>query len=231
VNRALELRGVPWHFGALIEQPASTDSGTWLGRHAVARRYRLVPSGSGQVGVLATVGGEPWVVRSGSVVLLGSRLEPDWTDLPYSAAFLPFVDALVNRVARGEVAVAGGAVGESTLLPDAVTEVRRGGERWKVEGGAGFRPPVAGVYWLMVGDDTVGALGAGADPRESLLTPAAPGSVERLWHARVVSGEAAGAAAFALAARAELRGALLWLALVCGVAELLLASRNLQFRR
>ncbi len=230
VNRALEQRGVPWHFGSLVEQRATTDSGTWLGRHAVARRYRLVPSGSGQVGVLATVGGEPWLVRSGTVVLVGSRLEPEWTDLPYSAAFLPFVDALVNRVARGEVAVSDAAVGAPTLLPDAVTEVRRGGERWQAEGGAGFRPPAAGVYWLVTGNDTVGALGAGADPRESLLAPATTGSVERLWHARVVSGEAPGAAAFALAARADLRGLLLWLALVCGLAELVLASRNLQLR-
>ncbi len=224
VNRALEQRGVPWRFGPIVEQGATTDSNTWLGRHGVTRRYRLVPSGSGQVGVLATVGGEPWLVRSGTVVLLGSRLEPEWTDLPYSAAFLPFVDALVNRVARGEVATSDAAVGEPTLLPDAVTEVRRGGERWIVEGGAGFRPPTAGVYWLVAGNDTVGALGAGADPRESLLTPATRGTVERLWHARVVTGDAPGAAAFALAARADLRGVLLWLALVCGVAELILAS-------
>ena len=42
------------------------------------------PSGSGRTGVLATVGGEPWMVRSGDVVLLGSRLDPAWTDLPVS---------------------------------------------------------------------------------------------------------------------------------------------------
>lgn len=228
INRALAQRGVPWHFGPMVESAATSDSGTWLARHGVARRYRLVPDGSGLTGVLATVGGEPWLVRSGTVVLVGSRLEPDWTDLPYSAAFLPFIDALVNRVSRGEVAVSDAAVGEPMLLPDAVTSVRRGGEEWKVEGGAGFRPPAAGVYWLMAGNDTVGALGAGADPRESLLAPAAVGNVERLWHARVVSAESPGAAAFALAARADLRGALLWLALVCGVAELIVAGRNLQ---
>jgi aerotolerance regulator-like protein len=231
LNRALEQRGVPWRYGAVIDQAASTDSGAWVGRHTVARRYRLVPSGSGQVGVLATVGGEPWVVRSGSVVLVGSRLEPEWTDLPYSAAFLPFVDALVNRVARGEVAVAEGAVGTPTLLPDAVTEVRRGVERWSVEGGAGFRPPAPGVYWLLAGTDTLGALGAGADPRESELAAAEPAVVERLWRARVTGIEGAGAAAFALAARADLRGLLLWVALVVGLAELVLAGWGGRQRR
>ena len=224
MNRALEQRGVPWRFGALIEQPATTDSGTWVGRHGVARRYRLTPSGSGRVGVLATVGGEPWVVRAGTVVLVGSRLEPEWTELPYSAAFVPFVDALVNRVARGEVAVADAAVGAPTPLPDAVTEVRRENERWTVEGGAAFRPPLPGVYWLMAGPDTLGALGAGADPRESELTPAAAGMVARLWRARVVGAAGAGAAAFALAARADLRGLLLWVALLTGLAELVLAG-------
>jgi hypothetical protein len=95
---------------------------------------------------------------------------------------------------------------------------------WQVEGGAGFRPRSPGVYWLLAGKDTVGALGAGSDPRESALAPAASGSVEELWEARVVGVETAGRAAFALTARAGLRGVLLWSALLLGAAELLLAA-------
>ena len=224
VNRALAQRGVAWRFGALVEGMAATDSGGWLGRHGVARRYRLVPAGSGAVGVLATLAGEPWMVRTDDVVVVASRLEPEWTDLPMSAAFLPFVDAVVNRAARGEVVVEDGAVGAPSLLPDAVTEVRRGEERWPVEGGAAFRPPVPGVYWLLAGADTIGSLGAGGDPRESDLAPAEAGSVERLWGARVVEPAEAGGAAFALAQRADLRGVLLWLALAAGLAELVVAG-------
>ena len=224
LDRQLAQRGVAWRFGELVEGAAPTDSGAWVGRHEVTKRYRLVPSGSGTVGVLATVGGEPWIVRSGNVVLVASRLEPEWTDLPVSAAFLPFVDALVNRVARGEVAVEEGAVGAPTLLPDAVTEVRRGTERWEVEGGAAFTPPAPGVYWLLAGRDTIGSLGAGGDPRESVLAAADAGSVERLWRARVIGPARAGEAAFALAARADLRGVFLWVALVAGLAELVVAG-------
>jgi hypothetical protein len=224
VDRQLVQRGVTWRYGDLVEGAGTTDSGAWVGRHGVLKRYRLVPSGSGTVGVLATVGGEPWIVRSGNVVLVASRLEPEWSDLPVSAAFLPFVDALVNRVARGEVAVAEGAVGAPTLLPDAVTEVRRGTDRWEVEGGAPFTPAVPGVYWLLAGRDTIGTLGAGADPRESVLTAAEGGSVERLWGARVIGPEEAGQAAFALAARADLRGIFLWVALLAGLGELVLAG-------
>lgn len=231
VNRALEQRGVPWEFGALVEGGATTDSGAWIGRHGVLRRYRLIPKASGRVGVLATAGGEPWVVRSGGVVLIGSRLEPEWTDLPYSAAFLPFVDAIVNRVARGEVAVAEGAVGAPVLLPDAVTEVRRGRVRWDVEGGSAFRPPTPGVYWLVARGDTIGALSAGIDPRESQLGPALRGDAARLWGARVVEAEGAGRAAFAMAARADLRGSLLWVAVILGLGELLLASWGGRGRR
>jgi len=38
-------------------------------------------------------------------VLLGSRLDTAWTALPASPAFVPFVDVLVNRLARGEALV------------------------------------------------------------------------------------------------------------------------------
>jgi hypothetical protein len=231
LDRSLSDRGVTWRFGPLEEAPATTDSGAWLARHSVTRRYRLISSGSGRTGVLASVAGEPWIVRSGDVILVGSRLEPEWTDLPLRADFVTFLDALVNRVARGEVASIQGNVGEATLLPDAVTEVRRGAARWAVEGGAGFTPPEPGVYWLLVGADTMGALGVAGDPRESDLRPADPGVVAQLWKGRVVGAAEGGKAAFALAARADLRGALLGLALIVVVAELIVASWGGRGRR
>src|SRR5207244_4076968 len=54
---------------------------------------------------LATVNEEPWLVREGDVLLVGSRLDTAWTALPASPAFVPFLDALVNRLARGEALV------------------------------------------------------------------------------------------------------------------------------
>ena len=78
----------------------------------VTRRYRIeTTTGDGAGGtavdsaVLATVNGEPWLVREGTVMLIGSRLDTGWTALPASPAFVPFVDALVNRLARGEAPV------------------------------------------------------------------------------------------------------------------------------
>jgi hypothetical protein len=226
LNRALAARGVGWRYGAPLIEPATTDSGPLVGRVRVLRRYQLQASQSGRTGVLATVaGGAPWLVRSGDVVLLGSRLDPAWTDLPVSAGFMPFMDALVNRLARGEVSLADGAPGDAVPLPDLVTDVRQGERDWRVEGGGVFRPVDPGAYYLLAGADTVGAITANVDPRESLLAPASDGQVRRLWkNARIVSLADAGDVAFSSAARGDLRGPLLWAALLLALAEMALAS-------
>jgi hypothetical protein len=225
LNRALGARGVSWRYGAPLIEPGATDSGALVGRVRVLRRYQLLSGESGRTGVLATVNGAPWLVRSGDVVLLGSRLDPAWTDLPVSAGFMPFMDALVNRLARGEVSLADGAPGDAVPLPDLVSEVRQGERDWRVEGGGVFRPTDPGAYYLLAGPDTVGAISANIDPRESLLAPATDRQVGELWKgARIVSLGAAGDAAFGSAARGDLRGPLLWAALALALLEVLLAS-------
>ncbi len=105
VNRALAARGVRWRFegggtpGVVVAQGlAMIDSG------AVRRRYRLAGAAD-SAAVLARVNGDAWLVRDGETVLLGSRLDTAWTSLPASPGFVPFVDALVNRVARGEAPI------------------------------------------------------------------------------------------------------------------------------
>jgi len=226
LNRALERRGIPWRYGAPALAPAVSDSNAFVGRVAVTRRHALVPLRAGQApGVVVTAGGQPWIVRSGDVVLIGSRLDPAWTGLPLTAGFLPLVDALVNRVARGEVALLEGAPGDAIQVPDLATEVVLEGRRWPVEGGAAFRPPDTGVYFVLAGRDTIGGISVNLDPRESRLAPAEPGALRSLWKGlRVVSlGDAAGAA-FAGAGHASLQGPLLWLALLLGLMEVGLAS-------
>ncbi len=108
-NRALAARGVPWRWGpAGTPGPIVTSEVAVLNGVPVVRRYRLEGAASGEQGasVLATVNGEPWLVRSGTVVLLGSRLDTAWTALPATPGFVPFVDALVNRIVVGEAEVA-----------------------------------------------------------------------------------------------------------------------------
>lgn len=225
LDRRLAARGVAWRFGPLRSDTATTDSSAWLRPVRVSRRYQLVPSGSARTGVVITVGGEPWLVRSGSVLLLGSRLEPAWTDLPLAAGFVPFVDALVGRIAPGDEVSIDGAVGEPALLPEAVDQVRWDGRSVAVEGGAAFTPPAPGLFWLLSRSDTVGVLAANADPRESDLTPAAPGTVRGVWpSARVVDLARVPAAAFGLAGRTDLRGMLLWAVLLLAFSESIVAG-------
>jgi len=185
----------------------------------------LESTGSGRTGILATVGGEPWIVRDGNVILLGSRLDPTWTDLPTSAGFMPFMDVLLNRLARGEAVLEHGAPGDPVQLPDLVTAVRRGENEWRVEGGGLFEPPETGVFYLLGTVDTVGALSVNPDPRESRLARATDAEARQLWSgARLVSLEDVVGQAFSSGSRGDVRGPLLWLALVTGLAEVVFAS-------
>jgi len=135
------------------------------------------------------------------------------------------MDALVNQLARGEVSLADGAPGDPVPLPDLVSEVRQGERAWRVEGGGLFRPGEPGAYYLLAGGDTVGAISANVDPRESVLAPAADAQVRRLWKgARVVSLDETGDIAFSAAAQSDLRGPLLWAALILALGEVGLAS-------
>ncbi len=225
LNRALGARGVAWRYGDASSQVAFSDSGSLVGRRRVTRRYSLQSTASGRTGILATVNGAPWIVRDGSVILLGSRLDPAWTDLPTSAGFMPFMDLLVNRLARGEVALGRSAPGDPAPLPDQVTLVRQEDREWKVEGGGLFQPPETGVFYLLAGRDTVGAMSVNPDPRESRLARASDAEARRLWKgARLVSLRDAAGDAFSSASRGDLRGPLLWLALFAGLAEVGLAS-------
>jgi hypothetical protein len=125
-NRALAARGVPWRFGAagtpgaLTSEALAPAAGAAVGRRLRLEAPRAAGGDSGLV--LARVNGEPWLVRVGDVVLVGSRLDTSWTALPAHPGFVPFIDALVNRVARGEAAV---TFAEG---PAAVTFTRRGAD-------------------------------------------------------------------------------------------------------
>jgi hypothetical protein len=216
---------VGWTYGDLATEPRFSDSGAVVGRQRVMRRYTLQSTGSGRTGVLATITGAPWIVRGGNVLLLGSRLEPGWTDLPVSAGFMPFMDVLLNRLARGEAALDRGAPGDPVPLPDLVTDVRQGNREWRVEGGGLFQPPESGVYYLQSGRDTVGAISVNPDPRESRLARAGDAQTRELWKgASIVPLAEAGDAAFSSASRGDLRGPLLWMALLVGLMEAGLAS-------
>jgi hypothetical protein len=203
VNRALGSRGVPWRWGPSSTPGVLTSSErAGLSGVAVTRRYRIERAGSGEEGasdVLATVNGEPWLVRSGSVVLLGSRLDTAWTALPATPGFVPFVDALVNRIVMGEAEVAA-----SEGAPH--VEFRTRGT--DTIGATVFGPD---------------ARESDLTPATAALVSAALGGKDRT---SVLSADRFAAEGFSGTRRADASGVLLLLALLLAAAELGVATRT-----
>lgn len=225
LNRALAARGVEWRLGERVdgEWRVRGDVGPADGV-TVRRRYRLLGSGA----VVARADDEPWLVRGQDVVLLGSRLEETWTDLPVTAGFVPFLDLLINRVAAGETRSLAAHPGDAVVLPPNVEAVLTAAGPLPVAPDRRISAPrEPGVYFLRgVGGDTVGALEVNHDARESQLAAAdqrvlraALGPEVELVNDRALDRELFGGAR-----RADLSGAFLLAALLAAAAEFVVSS-------
>jgi hypothetical protein len=240
-NRALAAAGVPWRFGPLLEREDTLAAPQLpeLGGVRVVRRYRLEPApGAAPGGILARAGADPWLVRSGRVVVVGSRFVPQETSLPLTSRFVPFVGVLLNRLARGDAGIVNAAPGDPVTLPDGVTALvpaasladrDSGSAPLAVDGGGTIAAPeLPGVYLLRAAADTVGALVVAPDPRESDLRRAGNGDLAELFPGSrlevAVSPRAYAAYRFRGAGRSELTGLLLAAALVVLLVEALVAA-------
>lgn len=223
-NRALAARGVPVRFGPVLTgEWRATSALATLGDATVRRRYRL----EGNAAALATAGGEPWLVRHGTIVVLASRMDEEWTDLPLTPAFVPFLDALVNRLGAGEAWRVQGVPGAEISLPGSAAMLLLPGGNRPVSGGRAVEAPAEpGVYFVVgSGGDTVGALEVNPDPRESDLRVASRALLRQaLGHrVRLAPSEMLPGLAFA-ARRAELTSTLLIAALALAVLEFAFAA-------
>jgi hypothetical protein len=96
--------------------------------------------------------------RAGSRIylLLASPLHPDATDLPVSAAMVPFVERLLLYWSRPAAAAAPSVdAGSTVVLPTRIAGFRTpGGEAVTAEGGAPWTPRTAGTWvFVLSGDD------------------------------------------------------------------------------
>lgn len=236
-NRALEAAGVSWRFGERVnrEDSIAAPGIPELAGARVLRRYRLAPViGEGGRGVLAWSGGEPWLAREGRIVVAASRFVPEETSLPLTGGFVPFVGALVNRLARGEAGIIEAAPGDPVALPGNVTALALGPDSAQVvESGAVIAaPPTPGLYALLAGADTAGLLVVAPDPRESDLARADEAMLRgRFLGARItVTGDPREYASlrFRGTGRSELTSGLLAAALLVLLAEAGLATGSLR---
>ncbi len=225
LNRSLAARGTGWRLGDPVvgEWTLEGDLGPASGA-SVYRRHRLLGSGA----VLARVAGEPWLVRAGDVVIVASRMEEAWTALPLTAAFIPFLDRVINRITAGEAWLVAGTPGAMVELPFGTAAVLTPSGPVPVADDRRVRAPTEpGAYLLRgVGGDTIGALEVNHDRRESRLTPADPSSVRAaLGPATQVLGDAAmDRELFHGARRADLTAVFLVAALAAALVEMGLAS-------
>ena len=225
INRALLAQGLSIGFGPiesgewLIEGSFEAITGT-----AVRRRHRV--TGDGQP--LATIGGVPWLVREGNVIIVGSRMDETWTTLPLTAGFLPFLDFMINRVAAAESWIERVHPGDLAVLPPATASVATSRGQFTVAADRQFRAPLEnGVFFLLdAAGDTIGALEVNHDSREGELAPAEADLVRATVgdDARVLDGAAFVREAFGSARRAELSGILLLAAIIAALVELALAT-------
>ncbi|HEY4321455.1 MAG TPA: VWA domain-containing protein [Gemmatimonadales bacterium] len=224
VNRQLQQRGATWRFGTLVTGAERVDSGAVIAsRVDVTRRVTLEPVGH-DGDLLATVGGAPWLVRTGNLLLLGSRPDPAWTTLPLSAEFVPLLDAMLTRSVRGDLLSADVVVGEPSAVGSQVTTAVHDSTALATQPGP-WTPTAPGAWFLLTGHDTVGALAAHSDPRVSNLVHATNAQLAALWPGSRTAPLAGGAReAFAFGGRGDLRGVLLGLALACALVEMILTG-------
>jgi len=238
IDRRLLAGGATWRFG---ERVSGEDSliAPLLPELAGARvlvRFRLVgPGGGDSAAVLARVNGEPWLVRDGAVILVGSRLVPDQTNLPLLGGFVPFVSALVNRVARGESGVVTARPGEQVTLPARATGLLLAADSSEpVVGGAVAAPAAPGVYAIVAGADTVALLVVAPDGRESDLRRATPARLAAVLPGALLTvtddPRAYAARRFRGSGRTELTGWLLAAALALLLVESAVATGRLSRR-
>ncbi len=230
LNRSLAARGVPWRYGARRESE-DTIAAREIAEVAGARvrvRYPIEPlPGAPQSDVLARAGADAWLVRSGRVVIVGSRLVPEETALPLGGGFVPFVSALVNRIARGEGGVITAAPGENLTVPPDVTALQARDSLLPARPGEVLAAPaVPGAYALRAGPDTIGMLVVAADPRESDLTRATDFEVRAAWRGAQVTDAPRDYATrrFRGAGRSELTGWLLAAAMLVMIGEGVMAA-------
>lgn len=184
-NRTLARLGIPWRFGAIARglvlarstevRPAAAvaNGGNALDGASVRVRFPLLhsPGNAGppaRTDTLATAGGAPWVVAGADYVLIASPLDPEDTDLPLRAGFVPWLlESLSRRLGDdGQVIAAhpgqflSGLEGVSALERPDGTLVPLSGDRLTV-------PNDAGVYLLRRQASRVGALVVNPEPEES----------------------------------------------------------------
>jgi hypothetical protein len=187
-NRALARLNIPWRFGAIarngvnarvhntnVRDTTATPTRVALDGARVLLRYPLMASrGAGATSAvnagdtIAMAGGAPWVVAGPGYVLVGSPLDPEATDLPVRAGFVPWLLEMFSHRLGSDGLIMHSVPGqriEQVTVSDGIENAEGTVTPWS--GSANLAPQQPGVYFLRRGADRVGALVVNAEPEES----------------------------------------------------------------
>lgn len=195
-NRRLGEMGIPWRFGAISHErilarahfkgfaDSTTAAQGALNGTAVYAHYPLVYSpgkgeggmeGASKVDTLATVGatGAPWIVAGEGYVLIGSAIDPETTELPLRAAFLPWLSEILARRLGGEETLVHAAPGSvlNGFRADETIE-SSDGKAISIAGGQLTLPVQSGVYFITTHGKRSGVIVANGESEESDFSPA-----------------------------------------------------------
>ena len=179
-NRTLARLGIPWRFGAIardvvlardVGKPA-TGTSTSLDGTQVRIRYPLVRAATDGIrtvsDTLVTAGGAPWVVAGQDFVVIASPLEPDATDLPLRAVFVPWLFDVLSRRLGDDGRVLQSHPGAHLSGMDGLSALERpDGALIALNGDRVTVPNEAGVYYLRRQSARVGALVVNPEAEES----------------------------------------------------------------
>ena len=234
--------------GATVGEIATThpvlrDAADW---HSVRFfRHRTVAIGENDKVLIAFEDGTPLLVErsigAGRMLVLTAPVDREWNDLAIHPLFVHFIAEAARYLVRGDASAASTTVGSVVLT--GLTAAGGGqifdprGERvlGLAQTAAADRliPDQTGFYEIR-GNDGLRWVAVNVDARESDLTPLPATFVQR-WRAmqmrKAAPSVAATAPATADAKPRSLGPAVLWLAAVLLLAELLLANRYLTIRR
>ncbi len=194
LNFRLARAGLPWRYearpqdiGATRLDAAATTEG--IAGLEVRQAYHLASTGltAGDTALIRHGVGLPWLVRGSLAegapyLLLSTPLTGEASDLPVSAAMVPFLDVLLGDWARtggfGKTAVEGGT---RVHLPARARAIRRpDGSRNAVEGGGWLRTWEAGNYTVFDDEAVAMAFSVNAPSEEADPDPGAEAELEAL---------------------------------------------------
>ena len=222
--------------------PVLRDAGDW---HSVRFfRHRAVQVGDGDKKLIEYEDGTPLLIErtigAGHMLVLTAPVEREWNDLAIHPLFVRFIAEAARYLVRGDASAASTTVGSVVLTG---LTAAGGGQIFDPRGervlglaqtavADRLIPDQTGFYEIR-GNEGVRWVAVNVDARESDLTPL-PASFVQRWRAMQVRAAAPNVAVATPAADAKPRSlgtAVLWLAALLLLAELLLANRYLAIRR